>query len=321
MSTHTMPCAGAKVPAVSALKTVVVATDFSKSSSDALDWAVDVAAKHAAKLLVVHAIDTPLTWMGELEGPIGRVVNSNLEALERVVEAKHVVVQTEFATGRPWDVISRIAGEAHADLIVVGAHAHSTVAQKLIGTTADRLTRMSTIPVLVHRGVAAEHPQKIETILAATDFSAESLRAVAAGLKFFGDPLAQQRVVLMHAVPIPLLYVDIDIPVPTADYWKETETVAMSQMNDIARQLHRPNLLIDTRTHREDPAHAILREAKDIHADLITIGTVGRAGVDRFFMGSVAETVLHHAACPVLTAHLPRTGSVGFGECAAEGRR
>jgi nucleotide-binding universal stress UspA family protein len=52
----------------------------------------------------------------------------------------------------------------------------------------------------------------------------------------------------------------------------------------------------------EGVAHeAIVREARKRRADLIVIGTHGRTGVARFFLGSVAARVTATAPCPVLT--------------------
>ena len=49
------------------------------------------------------------------------------------------------------------------------------------------------------------------------------------------------------------------------------------------------------------PAEQIIRRARRWPADLIVMGTHGRSGLGRAFMGSVAERVLQRAACPVLT--------------------
>ena len=49
-----------------------------------------------------------------------------------------------------------------------------------------------------------------------------------------------------------------------------------------------------------DPAVEIIAYAKEIHADIIVLGTHGRTGVTRFFMGSVAEHVVRASPCPVL---------------------
>jgi nucleotide-binding universal stress UspA family protein len=50
-----------------------------------------------------------------------------------------------------------------------------------------------------------------------------------------------------------------------------------------------------------DPVDAILHAASTQKADLIVMGTHGRSGVDRLMLGSVAESVLRRAPCPVLT--------------------
>jgi nucleotide-binding universal stress UspA family protein len=52
--------------------------------------------------------------------------------------------------------------------------------------------------------------------------------------------------------------------------------------------------------HVGKPATEIVKAAKDWPADLIVIGSHGRGGVKRVLLGSVAETVMRQAACPVL---------------------
>lgn len=63
---------------------------------------------------------------------------------------------------------------------------------------------------------------------------------------------------------------------------------------------------VDKILERESPASkAILRHARDGRFDLIIMGTHGRKGVSRLVLGSVAESVLRDAPCPVLTVHVP----------------
>jgi nucleotide-binding universal stress UspA family protein len=49
------------------------------------------------------------------------------------------------------------------------------------------------------------------------------------------------------------------------------------------------------------PADRIVRAARSYHTDMIVIGTHGRTGLARVFLGSVAERVVGTAPCPVLT--------------------
>ena len=50
-----------------------------------------------------------------------------------------------------------------------------------------------------------------------------------------------------------------------------------------------------------NPAEEIVRIARKEHVDLIVMGTHGRSGLGRLVMGSVAESVLRQAPCPVMT--------------------
>jgi nucleotide-binding universal stress UspA family protein len=54
-----------------------------------------------------------------------------------------------------------------------------------------------------------------------------------------------------------------------------------------------------------DPADTILAYAGEAGADLVVAGTHGRSGIERRLIGSVAERLVRHASCPVLTVRLP----------------
>jgi nucleotide-binding universal stress UspA family protein len=49
------------------------------------------------------------------------------------------------------------------------------------------------------------------------------------------------------------------------------------------------------------PDLEIAQLASDLRADLIVVGTHGKRGLDRLLLGSVAESLVRHAPCPVLT--------------------
>ena len=60
-----------------------------------------------------------------------------------------------------------------------------------------------------------------------------------------------------------------------------------------------------------DPAHAIAETAEKEDCDLIVMGTHGRTGLTRLLMGSVAESVVRRAKCPVLTVKHPAEVAAG----------
>ncbi len=61
-----------------------------------------------------------------------------------------------------------------------------------------------------------------------------------------------------------------------------------------------PDVAVDYLLSEEDPAEAIVHAASAHRCDLIVMGSHGRSGLRRLFMGSVAEHVVRHAPCPVL---------------------
>ncbi len=61
------------------------------------------------------------------------------------------------------------------------------------------------------------------------------------------------------------------------------------------------DLEVETIFTEGDPGHEIVRVAEELNADLIVLGTHGYSGWKRFTIGSVAEFVVRHAPCAVLT--------------------
>jgi nucleotide-binding universal stress UspA family protein len=202
-------------------------------------------------------------------------------------------------------VVAHIARDANADLIVIGAHGQSKFSERVLGTVAERLIRTTSIPLVVYRESTAGPSSGIRTVLAATDFSEEAALAISTIVRLLRGTSERARLVLFHSVPLFITYGDFPAPLTLPDYWAETEAAAARRLETIACSLRTDRLQVEVKTFHGYPAEAILHEAEMIDADLIAIGTVGRTGLDRFFMGSVAERVLHHAKCPVLTVRRP----------------
>jgi nucleotide-binding universal stress UspA family protein len=66
-----------------------------------------------------------------------------------------------------------------------------------------------------------------------------------------------------------------------------------------AKQLRTAGFQTTTAVHEGDARHAILEAAADWRPDVIVVGSHGRTGLDRFFLGSVSESIVRHAPCSV----------------------
>jgi nucleotide-binding universal stress UspA family protein len=66
-----------------------------------------------------------------------------------------------------------------------------------------------------------------------------------------------------------------------------------------------PNIPVVYRLVTGDPATSVVQAAEEEGADFIVVGSHGRTGLGRLLMGSVAEAIVRHAKCPVVTVKAP----------------
>ncbi len=146
----------------------------------------------------------------------------------------------------------------------------------------------------------------IEKIVTATDFSGPSRAGVkaAAGLaEHFGAEL-----ILVH-VAAPLRSVTGATTVASYDLptVEEEMSVEAARMTEAVMKEEAPDgVRASFRVLQGKPAENIARQAEKDNADLIVMATQGESGWREFFTGSVAERVIRHAPCPVLTVSVPK---------------
>ena len=141
---------------------------------------------------------------------------------------------------------------------------------------------------------AAATPPNLQTILATTDFSDESL----AGVRY-AVALAEKlkaAVALLHVVE-PLSWMD------NMETRKDAELVALAraQLATLAKREVQGDGTVTSSVRTGKPFHEITTAARAGATDLIVIATHGHTGVKRALLGSTAERVVRHAPCPVLT--------------------
>jgi universal stress protein A len=137
---------------------------------------------------------------------------------------------------------------------------------------------------------------KIQTILAPIDFSDTAAQALGVAKSLARDHHA--KLVLMTAPPWQPTPPVTEAYVPELDDPRQLEE-SRRLLEQAANAI--TDLPVDTRLVMGGPGPAIIAAAKDCQADLIVMGTHGRTGLFRVLLGSVAEYVLRHAPCPVLT--------------------
>ncbi len=145
------------------IRQILFATDFSRYSDRARDYAVTLARKHRAHVYVLHAIEV-LYYMNEKDPELREWFKTLERAMERKMadevaffQSHGVAATGEVIIGTPWKVILRFAEEVGVDLIVIGSHGIGTEEGRiLLGTTSHKVALASKIPVLIVRPETTE---------------------------------------------------------------------------------------------------------------------------------------------------------------------
>jgi nucleotide-binding universal stress UspA family protein len=151
------------------MKKILIATDGSASSAEAVDFGVELAAEHEAEVLFVH-VAPALELSADAGYGIGfgyggaalRVPHEidahdrvPLEDAEQIAARAGVEASSKLLVGDPVDEIVAYADSEGSDLIVVGSRGHGTLASVLLGSVSRGVLSESRRPVAVIRGLAA----------------------------------------------------------------------------------------------------------------------------------------------------------------------
>ncbi|MBN9119415.1 MAG: universal stress protein, partial [Planctomycetes bacterium] len=138
----------------------------------------------------------------------------------------------------------------------------------------------------------------IRRILHPTDFSESCRPAFELACSLARDYSAS--LVLAHVVPPTHVFAPdgIAVPFPAEEPYEARARLARIHPTDRSVE-------VEHRLLEGDPAEMILRLARDASADIIVMGTHGSSGLTRLLVGSVAESVMRKAPCPVLTVRQP----------------
>ncbi len=143
--------------------------------------------------------------------------------------------------------------------------------------------------------------KRFRKILHPTDFSKASGLALTKALELAKQEHAELRLVHILMPPAVLL----EDSFMTAKTWAELTTAgrreAQRRLAPLLAKARKARVRATAAVLEGTPFEEIVREARRRRADLIVMGTHGRTGVARFFLGSVAARVLALAHCPVLT--------------------
>ncbi len=293
------------------LTSIVVAVDFTPCSARALREAIRLAQSSGAQLHAVHVIDHLV--VSELEDALVGIqpglregIQSDAEeawrAFARQIPGAERLQLRISVEHRVTGILDRVAAD-HADLLVLGAHGDRPP-ELGVGSVAASCVRKSPADVLLVRDAPTGSPDgRFRTVVAAVDFSPTARHALARAAEVAHADGAALHV--LHVFDGPWHKLHYRAPTREADphFQRQYRTALEGRLEDFAQPVLSAFAgMTATFTVLDHPGHrsGIVQHAESVHADLIVLGTRGRASIRDLLLGSTAERALAESRCSVL---------------------
>ena len=286
------------------LDEILVASSLDEGSDSPLRTALQITRQANSRLHLVHAFMPPVAYGGTYYG-LAQVRKEIFEADYRREEARlarqfqrvdlgDVDVNVRLEFGSAHRLVLETADFLPADLIVLGAAESNGPRHHLLGSTADRVLRKATCPVLVVRGEMDLPPKRV---LIPVDLSPISEECLEEGLRLL-TRLCGQNAPEVEALVVVSAE---EFGASSNDAQQAVDQTVHENLQKLVRRVDPEDLLkVRTEIRRGIPREEILHELDRTESDLVILGTHGRHGFERLMMGSVASYVSRHAATSVL---------------------
>lgn len=263
---------------------VVCGTDFSTAAEGACHVAANLAKRMGEPLVVLHVHNPSKDWLSRDTKQVRKRLHERLHGdAERFRKEHGLVVHPVLLIGLPDELLCDFSLLSKAKLIVLSALGERSAVKWLLGSVAERVAQQTSVPLLIIRRrepFAAAFRGKVLKVVAATDFSLSSDVA----LDWFKN--------LGQVVRTDLLAVHV------------ATTNAVNQEQLLTRRIRahvkRNPFKVIIVAGPNDPSATLLKITRDESAGLILTGTHQRAGLDRFWYGSISDRILHDRSCNLL---------------------
>lgn len=273
------------------MKKILVPCDFSKPAVNAFRFATDMAIKSKGEIHLLNVIELPaihdpiimpvITFEKEFMKELREKTMGAFSKMIDKYKSGNITVKSHIEFGAPSRKILDVVKKRSIDTIIMGSHGTSGLREYFIGSNAEKIVRLSNVPVLVTKNYYKApmkdivFPNTLET-----QDQEELVRKVKDLQAFF-------------KARVHILYVNTPTNF-TAD------NITLERLKEFARRFAFRNYTLNIYNYPFEQA-GIINFTKSIKADMIAMGTHGRVGISHFLNGSLAEDVVNHADCPIWT--------------------
>lgn len=282
------------------IQSILVATDLSDRSAEAVKGAAEIAAATGAGLHVVHAYEEPSVLSGASREvlDVQRAVHEKRIELHEFVQsllpstAKVDSVRVEF--GSAAEVVLKDVQSRGIDLVVLGPHRDRGFADRMLGSTAESVLRHAPVPCLIVNGPLS---LPLDRILVPVDFSPSSRAAVATALQFadqVSKSTGEASVTVAHVAEPGMDLAGL----PTADERNREDLLATA--SEASREAGVDRRVETALLRGGDPSEELLVHADEAGTQMIVMSTQGESALVRALLGSVSSALVRRSPVPLL---------------------
>ena len=226
------------------------------------------------------------------------------------LQALGIKADTVVRTGMVTDAINDLVQERGVDMVVLSTRGRSGLPRMVLGSVATQVIQGVTRPVMLIKPIEGATPpipeyKKLLVTLDGSEFAERVLPYVRASARF-------ESVVLLLTVP--------QVPEPEKygavvekiqQLREQAEREAREYLDCVAAKLREDGIETRVLVCGSRPAETIISVADEEDVDVVFLATHGRGGLDRLFVGSVADRIIHNTHCPVFLVPIHERRSSG----------
>lgn len=276
------------------MKKILVPTDFSEQAENALKVAAQIARKHDCEIYLLHMLELPLDLINPADNDSSsndlpesiffmKLAHQKFNSIMKKDYLEGIKVHETVEFHEAFDGIMEISSKHGCDLIIMGSSGSKGAKDIFIGSNTEKVVRHSDIPVLVLKNEFDNF--QVNKIMYATNLSTETTNSFLEAKKFADNFNASVEVV----------FINTSKKFKTSDEIEKKREIYYDQVGFTEKDV--PFVV----RNEHNTENGIVNYAKQQNFDIISIGTHGRKGINRFINGSLSEDLVNHVKIPVVT--------------------
>jgi nucleotide-binding universal stress UspA family protein len=272
------------------MKRILVPTDFSECAKCAAEAAIQLAKRLNGEVHFLHFMSIPMNWIHleidqdqlypDIKADISEA-NKELKALQNLAHKVGVTAKYFLDYSESQAHTIKYIKENKIDLVVMGSHGASGFRELFIGTNAQKVVRLSPVPVLIVK--SCFDLEKNARIIFVSDFEPEVMHAFENVMNFATQIGAKLNLVYVNT------------PAYFRDTWEIKEK--MESFSFLGQHNVESSDIIDTYVYED----GLEKYCENLGGGIVTMATHGRKGISRVIYGSLTEKVVNHLTIPVMS--------------------